>query len=78
MERRGSTQDVAGSTGRLLPRVCTQSALQEGHGSPGQTRIAPCELQPPLPGCSQEFTGCLRADGVVGTQPAPEEENGRT
>lgn len=61
--------------GTALPGICTQCALEKGHGSSGETRVAPRELHLPLPGRSQKLTGHIGADRVVGTQPAPKEEN---
>lgn len=64
-----------GRADTILPGVCTQRALEKGHRSPGETRVAPCELHFTPPGCSQKLAGYVRADGVVGAQPAPKEEN---
>ena len=69
------TNCAVGRADTILPGVCTQRALEKGHRSPGETRVAPRELHFTLPGHSQKLAGYVGGDGVVGTQPAPKEEN---
>lgn len=66
--RRGRGEE--GGEGRALPGLGAQSAAQEGHGAPGQPRVAAAQPDQPLAQSSLQVACTLAAHRVLGAQPA--------